>query len=92
MQRLRSPWTRAFLVWTVVLLTAAILVAFGAMNGLVQAQNACFFQTAPCPGSDDPNLVLLGVAFFVIPLIWLIGVVLGAIGRALAGRTRSRRG
>ncbi len=90
MRRLRSPWVRAFLVWTFVLLAAAIVLAIGAMVGLLQAQNACFFQTAPCPGSDDPNLVLLGVAFFVIPLIWLIGVLLGAIGRALAGRTRNR--
>jgi hypothetical protein len=88
MRRLRSPLLRAFLVWTVVLLAAAILLAFGAIIGFVRAQDACFFQTAPCPGSDDPNLVQLAVAFFGIPLIWLIGVLLGAIGQALAARSR----
>jgi hypothetical protein len=91
MRLLRSPWTRALLVWTVVLLAAAILVALDAMIGLYRADQACFFQypVVPCPQAGDPLLFRLDFAFFGIPLIWLVGVLLGVVGRALARRSRT---
>ena len=91
MRRLRSPWTRAFLVWTVILLAAATLVALDAVIGLYRADQACYFQypLVPCPQTGDPLLVQLDFAFFGIPLIWLVGVLLGVIGRALARRSRT---
>ena len=49
------------------------------------AQQACFFQTAPCPGRDDPRLVWLVVAFFVVPLVWLLGLLLLAVRAMMRG-------
>ncbi|MHB8460630.1 MAG: hypothetical protein ACYDB6_11285 [Candidatus Limnocylindrales bacterium] len=86
---LRSPWTRAFLVWTAMLLAAAALVALDAVIGLLRADEACYFQVGPCPQAGDPDLVQLDFAFFGIPLIWLMGVLLGVVGRALARRSRT---
>jgi len=74
-----------------VLLAAATLVALAAMIGLIRAQEACIFQTTPCPQAGDPLLVLLDFGFFWIPLIWLAGVVLGIAAKALGVRRRSRR-
>lgn len=90
MRVLRSPWTRAFLVWTVILAAAAILVAIGALIGLANADQACFLQypVVPCPQSGDPLLVQLDFAFFGFPLIWFVGVLLGVVARALARRRR----
>lgn len=91
MRILRSPWTRAFLVWTVMLLAAATLVALVAVIGLIRADERCFVQypLVPCPQAGDPLLVQLHFAFFGFPLIWLVGVLLGAVGRALARRSRT---
>ena len=89
MRMLRSPWTRAFLVWTVMLLAAATLVALVAVIGLLRADDRCYFQIGPCPQAGDPDLVKLDFAVFGIPLIWLAGVLLGVVGRALAGRSRT---
>ncbi len=91
MRMLRSPWTRGFLVWTVILLAVATLVALDAVIGLLRADDACFFQypLVPCPQAGDPLLVQLHFAFFGFPLIWLVGVLLGAVGRALARRSRT---
>jgi hypothetical protein len=84
MRRLRSPWTRAFLAWTVILLAAATLVAIDAVIGLLRAAERCYFQVGPCPQTGDPVPVELQFAFFGIPLIWVVGVLLGVVGRALA--------
>lgn len=91
MRVLRSPWTRAFLVWTVILTAAAILVAIGALIGLAKADQACFLQypVVPCPLSGDPLLVQLDFAFFGFPLIWFVGVLLGVVARGLARRRRT---
>lgn len=89
MRMLRSPWTRAFLVWTVILLAAATLVALDAVIGLLRAADDCYFQAGPCSQAGDPDSVQLLFAFFGIPLIWLVGVLLGVVGRALARRSRT---
>ena len=91
MRLLRSPWTRAFLLWTVLLVAAAVLLALGAVIGLLRADQACYFgyPVVPCPGTGDPLVVQLDFAFFGIPLIWLAGVVLGVVGRTLARRRRT---
>jgi hypothetical protein len=89
MHELKSPWTRAFLVWTIVALVAAIVVAVDAVIGLLRSADACFFQTGPCSQAGDPDVIQLQVAFFGIPLVWLLGVLVGAVGRAIAGRSRT---
>jgi hypothetical protein len=86
---IRSPWTRAFLVWTIALAVAAILLAIVAVMGLLRADDACFFQVGPCPEIGDANHVRLAIAFFGIPLIWLVGVLVGALAHVLARRRRA---
>jgi hypothetical protein len=89
MRLLRSPWTRAFLIWTAILLVAATLIALAAVIGFLRADDACFFQNGPCPEAGDQNYVNLAFAFFGVPLIWLVGVLLGVVARALARRRRT---
>ena len=85
---LRSPWVRLFLAWTVVLLGIATVVGIDALMGINRANDDCFFQTGPCPQAGDPDFVQLDVAFFVIPLVWLVGVLLGVVLRSVGGRRR----
>ena len=61
------------------------VVAIQAMASLDDAQQACFFQfpAVPCPGGDDPRVVQLTFAFFGIPLVWLVGLVVAALAWAL---------
>ncbi len=89
MRLIKSSWTRAFIVWTVVLAVAAIVLAVVAVMGLLRADDACFFQIGPCPEFGDVNHVRLAIAFFGIPLIWLVGVLIGAVARVLARRRRA---
>src|SRR5215207_3416067 len=79
MRRIRSPWARAFLTWSIILLVATLVVAADASIGLNDAQQACFFQTAPCPDGRHPKVVQLQFAFLGMPLIWLAGVMLGVV-------------
>ena len=89
MRRIRSPWTRAFLIWTVVSLVATLVVAADASAGLGDAQQACFFQTAPCPDGKHPKVVQLQFAFLGMPLIWVVGVMLGIVARAVDRRSQN---
>jgi hypothetical protein len=91
MRLIRSPWARAFLVWTVAFFAVAIVVALEALVSLGQAEQACFFEPVPCPVAGHPKLVQLDVAVFVIPLIWLVGVILGVVARAVADRRQRGR-
>ena len=91
MRRMRSRWARGLLVWSLVLLGAMIVVAFDAVRGLYEAQQACFFQNVPCPQAGDPKEIQLTFAFFGIPLIWLIGLVIGIAGWAIKERSRRLR-
>ena len=86
MRRLRNPWTRALLVWTAVLLAAATILAIGAVAGFLRSADDCYFQVGPCSQAGDPDVVRLQFAVFGIPLIWLVGVLVGVVGRMRAGR------
>ena len=72
---------------------AAIVLAIVAAASLVDAQQACFFSypVDPCPAGDDWRVGLLTFAFFGVPLIWLVGVVVAVVGRAVVRRRRERR-
>jgi hypothetical protein len=92
MRPLRSRWARGVVVWTFVLLLVAIVLAVSAMAGLLDAQQACLseFPSVDCPDGQDWRVGLLAFAFFGVPPIWLVGVVV-AIGPAVANRQRERR-
>ncbi len=92
MRRLRSPWVRAFLIWTAALLAVAILLAVSALAGFLRADDECFVGTGPCPQLGDANFTTLAIAVFVIPLVWLVGVLAGALARAIAARRRTGGG
>jgi len=86
--RLRSRWVRGLVLWTMALLVVAVLVAVQAMVSLADAQQACFFgyPSIPCPAGDDPRVAQLTVAFFGIPLAWLVGLGLAALAWAVRRR------
>jgi hypothetical protein len=87
MRRVRNPWLRGLIAWSLVLLVVAIVVAFDAISSLYDAQQACFFQTTtPCPEPGDPKEVQLAIAFVGIPLVWLTGLVIGIAGWAVTER------
>jgi hypothetical protein len=81
---------RVALVWTLVMLGVAIVVALEALSNLVEAQQACFFNypAITCPASDDPAVGRLTFAFIGVPLIWLVGI--GIVG--LTSMWQHRRG
>lgn len=93
MRPLRSRWSRGVVLWTLVLLVVAIVLAVIAIVSLSDAQQACFFgyPSVPCPDGQDWRVGLLTFAFFGVPLIWLIGLAVAVIGRAVAKRQRGRR-
>ena len=86
MRRLRSPWTRAFIVWTVVLALVAVILFVVAVVGFLDAANDCFFQSGPCSTAGDANFVTLQVAVFGVPMVWLAGVLVGVVARAIDRR------
>jgi hypothetical protein len=98
MKRTRSTRIRIVVLWTLFTLTFAILLGAEALTSIYGAEQACFvnFPATPCPGSDDPAIVRLTLAFVGVPLGWLIG--LGVIGlvwyrmRRQASRHRGDRG
>jgi hypothetical protein len=89
----RSRWTRAVVVWTVALVVVDIVLGFSAIASLVDAQQACFFgfPSVACPDGQDWRVGLLTFAFFGVPLIWLVGVVVAIVGRAVVKRQRERQ-
>ena len=93
MRPLRSRWARGVLLWTLGLAVVAIALAGVAVASLVDAQQRCFIEYAAvaCPDGQDWRVGLLTFAFFGVPLIWLIGVLLAIVGRAVANRQRERR-
>ena len=86
-------WARGMAIWTGVLLVVAIVLAASAVVSLYDAQQACFFgfPSVACPDDQDWRVGLLTFAFFGVPLIWLVGVVVAVVGRAIARRRRERR-
>jgi hypothetical protein len=77
-------------LWTALLLVLASLVAGEAISSLYAGNQACFFNypADACPGGDDPATARLTFAFFGVPAIWLLGVIVGLVGLAVR---RSRR-
>jgi hypothetical protein len=93
MRSSRSRWARAVVLWTVVLVVVDIVLGFSAIASLVDAQQACFFgfPSVACPDGQDWRVGLLTFAFFGVPLIWLVGVVVAIVGRAVVKRQRERQ-
>ena len=90
MDRLRSRWVRWVVLWTVVLLVIATVVAVAATASLYDAQQRCFLDSSvPCPSGDDPRVGQLTLALVGIPLVWLTGIGLTAV--AWVVRQRQRR-
>jgi hypothetical protein len=79
---------KGLVLWTLSLVAVAVLLAVQAAWSLYAAQQACFFSfpAVPCPGGDDPAVAWLTFAFFGVPLVWLGGIVLAVMGRALLRR------
>jgi len=80
---------RVAVVWTILMLVIAVLLAAHAMSSLYDGQQACFFNTSvACPTNEDPAVTRLTFAFFGVPLIWLVGIGL----TTLAWAWQRRRG
>ena len=93
MTRIRSTLVRIVAVWTLFMLGVAIVLAIDAVTNLNAAEQACFmnYPATPCPGRDDPAMTELLVAFFIVPLGWLIGLGVIGLGWSLRRRAPSRR-
>ena len=89
MTRMRSTLVRIVAVWTLFMFGVAIVLAIDAVTNLNAAEQACFmnYPATPCPGRDDPAMTQLAVAFFGVPLVWLVG--LGVIGLGWSLRRRA---
>jgi hypothetical protein len=88
MRRTQVSLVRGLVLWTLLLLVVAVLLAVQAVWSLYGAGQACWFNypSVPCPGGDDPALVRLTLAFFGVPLVWLVGIGLAVLGHALQRR------
>ena len=86
MKRLRSPWTRAFLLWTAVLLALSVVLGIASVFGFLRSADACYFQSGTCAEAGDQDFVTLQVAVIALPLIWAAGIVIGAIAYQVRGR------
>ena len=93
MRRLRSRAARAFVLWTLLMVVVAILLAVQATGSLIFAGQDCFmnYPAVPCPSASDPAIVRLTFVFFGVPLIWLGGIGLAFAWRALRMRLRRPR-
>ena len=80
-ERRRERWkaARPALLWTLVSFAVSIVIAIAATTSLTDAQQACFYGANPCPAGDDPRLAWLVVAFIVVPVVWLLGLLLLAV-------------
>jgi len=92
MKRTRSRLVRIVVLWTVFMLAVSIVLAAEAVMSLNEAEQACFFNfpATPCPNSDDPAVVRLTLAFFGVPLGWLIGLGVVGLTWSLVRRQASR--
>ena len=92
MKRLRSKAARAVVPWTLLILLVAVLLSVQATGSLVFAGQDCFFNypAVPCPSATDPALVRLTFVFFGLPLIWLGGIGVALVSRAVRARRRRR--
>ena len=92
MKRLRSKAARAVVLWTLLILLVAVLLSVQATGSLVFAGQDCFFNypAVPCPSATDPALVRLTFVFFGLPLIWLGGIGVALVSRAVRALRRRR--
>ena len=92
MRRIRVSLVRGLVLWTLFLLVVAVLLVAQAVESFYLAQQACWFNypSVPCPSGDDPALARLTFAFFGVPLMWLVGIGLAVLGRALLRRRSAR--
>jgi hypothetical protein len=92
MRRRRSRLFRIVVLWTLFMLGLAIVLAAQALLSVNNAEQACFvnYPATPCPSGDDPAVVQLTAAFFVVPLGWLIGLGIVALIWSLTRRQASR--
>jgi hypothetical protein len=76
---------RGRVLWTLVLLLVAVLLAAQAIWSIYDAQQVCFFNypSVPCPSVDDPAFARLRFAFFGVPLVWLAGIGVAVLSGAL---------
>jgi hypothetical protein len=86
-ERRRERWraARPAIAWTFGAFGAGVVIALVITWSLADAQQSCFLSGDPCPDGGDPRLRWLALAFFGVPLIWLLGLLL------LAVRTTTRR-
>jgi hypothetical protein len=86
----RRTLVRTLVAWTLGMLLIGVLLAVQALWSLHNAQQACFFDypAVPCPGGDDPAAARLTLAFFGVPLVWVVGIVVAAL--ALRMRRHAR--
>jgi hypothetical protein len=92
MRRMRGRLVRGLVIWTMIMVVVAVLLTVQAIVSLYGAQQACWFNypSVPCPSGDDPALARLTFAFFGVPLVWLVGIGLAVLGRALLHRRSAR--
>lgn len=85
MSRLRSRRVRAVVLWTAAMFVLAVVVSVNAIAGLYGAQQRCFFESGvvPCPAGDDPRVAHLTFGLIGVPLVWVVGVVIGTLAWAL---------
>ncbi|HEY4753928.1 MAG TPA: hypothetical protein VIH37_11625 [Candidatus Limnocylindrales bacterium] len=83
----RNRIVRVAIAWTVVSGVTALAVAAVAVVRLYEGEQACFFMypATPCPEGPD----LLPVAFFVIPGVWLLGLLALGLFAAVIDRRSS---
>jgi len=68
-----------------------LLLAVQATGSLIFAGQDCFlnYPAVPCPTATDSALTRLTIAFFGVPLVWLVGIGLALVGRTLRRRRRA---
>jgi hypothetical protein len=88
MKRMRGRLLRAALLWTLAMVVIAVLLAVQATWSLISGGQDCFFNypAVPCPSATDPAIARLTFAFFGVPLVWLAGIGLAVVGRAVRRR------
>lgn len=90
MRRMRVGLVRGLVIWTLFPLSVAVLLAAQAVVSLYVQGQSCFlnYPSVPCPSAADPAMARLTFAFVGVPLVWLIGIALAVLGRALLHRRR----
>ena len=81
MTRRRHPLAWTVVLWTTAVIIVAVVMAVVALVSFNAADQRCFmdYPSAPCPGPDDPALTWLRIAFFGMPAVWLVGVLVAIV-------------